>query len=63
MWQRPAHEEQVQLTITGDDGERVITVSVGDALRLAAALTRACAVADRLDQDFNDARARRQADR
>jgi hypothetical protein len=51
-WYR-LREEQVQLTLMdGDDVVRVVNVRVGDALRLAAGLTRACAVADLHDQDF-----------
>lgn len=59
IWRRP-RRNQVQITVTDSDGaEQVISVGVGDALRLAAGLTRACAVADRLDQDLNGAKARR----
>ena len=59
-WRRPYREQQVQLSLMDEnDGERVVNVSVGDALRLAAGLTRACAVADRLDQDLNGAKAHR----
>jgi hypothetical protein len=32
---------------------RVVAFSVGDALRLAAGLTRVCSAADRLDRSFN----------
>jgi hypothetical protein len=60
VWRSRHHEVQVQLTLSdGDDVLRVVNVDVGDALRLAAALTRAAAVADRLDRDFSDAKARR----
>jgi hypothetical protein len=60
IWRRPRREQQVQLTLIDGDGvEQVVNVSVGDALRLAAGLTRACAVADRLDQDLNGAKSRR----
>ncbi len=62
VWRRP-HHEQVQLTFDDDDVTRVVNLDVGDALRLAAALTQVCAVADRLDRDFNDARRQRQATR
>ncbi len=63
IWRSQGYAE-VQLTLfDGDDCLQVVNLIVGDALRLAAGLTRAGEVADRRDLDFNAAKAERAADR
>lgn len=60
VWHRHPDTERVQLEITdGDDLVAVVNIEVGNALRLAAGLTRAAEVADGRDHDFNEAKSRR----
>lgn len=60
-------DQVVQIELVGpgiepddDDEARTLTVSIGDAYRLAAGLVRAAEIADSMDRDFRGATRRRE---